>query len=175
LEQWHEQFAAAEPCSSGGGGGGDGGGGYCRNINGDLPIHVLCRDAQVPLHAICFLLEQEQQEQQQQQTRDYNHHHNSSGSSSMVATRSNNTQHGHYFPFRTAAMSDASLDVIFYLLQLWPDALVQLLPRPNSSSGGSSSSSCRVDSEQHEIGEGPTKKESQNEPSVSLSLDHPSD
>ena len=73
-----------------------------RNSNGDAPIDILCREARVSIEAVTLLVK----------TFDAN---------LSMATQG-------YFPFQSAINVDANLDVIYYLLEHWPDALTEPLP-----------------------------------------------
>jgi Ankyrin repeats (3 copies) len=82
-------------CNTIGGGGGGG-----KNSDGDYPLHIVCCDSHVSLAAIEMLINR---------------------NADVLSTI--DCKQGLY-PFQLAAMSDASLDVIFYLLQSCSDALL---------------------------------------------------
>jgi ankyrin repeat protein len=73
-----------------------------RNDNGEYPIHVLCRDKHLSLQALGLLMGEECDQ----------------ADTLIIADAIE-----HFLPLLSAALSDASLDVIYYLLQQCPDAL----------------------------------------------------
>jgi ankyrin repeat protein len=75
-----------------------------KNDDGDYPIHVVCCDARISLQAIQLVV---------------NHRHHQAA----VETVATVDGEQRLLPFQFAAMWDASLDVIYYLLQYCPDAL----------------------------------------------------
>jgi hypothetical protein len=68
------------------------------NVFGDYPIHVFCRQRRVAVQAIMLLVEEDE------------------------ANVSRGDGQG-CLPFHLAVMAGAKLDVVFYLLQLYPDAI----------------------------------------------------
>jgi hypothetical protein len=76
-----------------------------RDAHGNAPIDIICRDARVSIQAVTLLVENK----------------------TFTANLSTTAAHGSY-PFQSAVKAGASLDVIFYLLKHWPDALAEPLP-----------------------------------------------
>jgi hypothetical protein len=94
-----------------------------RNASGDYPLHVICRDPHVSLQVILLMVARH---------------------ADAVTTLSGQE---HLLPFQIAAMANADLDVIFYLMKLCPDALRRfgLLPVADPVSIGNHTSSSGAD------------------------------
>jgi ankyrin repeat protein len=95
LQLWDERYSSSAATSSPAG----------RNDKGEYLIHVLCRDKHVCLQALELLIGEECDQ------------------ADTLIIASNNAKEEHFLPLVSAAMSDANLDIIFYLLQQCPDAL----------------------------------------------------
>jgi RNase H-fold protein (predicted Holliday junction resolvase) len=87
---------------------------------GDYPLHVICRDPHVSLQAIFLVVARHV---------------------GAVTTMSGGQEEGLY-PFQIAAVTNADLSVIFYLLKRCPDTLVQFrllaISDPVSTTGSAS-------------------------------------
>jgi ankyrin repeat protein len=105
LIAWDERFATSS--SSGG-----------KNESGEHPIHAICRDGHVSLQAVQLLLSVEQLKQQHQ-----HQHQQQRQALPAPLPASLEKLHGRHFAFEIAAMADASIDVIFTLLQHCLDAV----------------------------------------------------
>jgi Ankyrin repeat len=99
LIAWDERFATSTSTSAG------------KNEKGEYPIHAICRDAQVSLEAVQLLLAVEQQKHH------HRHHDQQRPAPLMPLLASLQKLNGLYFAFEIAAMSNASIDVIYTLLQ----------------------------------------------------------
>jgi ankyrin repeat protein len=99
LTIWKERFSAENGSGAGCG----------KNENGEYPIHAICRDKHVSLEAVQFLLHMERQQPQARRPL-------------LLASLE---KHGGCFPFEIAAMSDASIDVIYTLFQHCTDAVLR--------------------------------------------------
>jgi hypothetical protein len=98
LQQWDERYNTSSVGNSSAAAAAAAG---IQNDNREYPIHLLCRDKYVSLQALGFLIVESDQ-----------------ADTLIIADAEQ-----HLLPFVSAAVSDASLNVIFYLLQQCPDAL----------------------------------------------------